>query len=245
MTDQKVVVITGAGRGIGNTIAKILGQQKYALALIDIMEKDLNHTASQLSRQGVDVYSVIGDISSETSVKECIKKIQDHYQHIDILVNNAGITSDTLCVRMKLEDWRSVIDINLTGTFLISKEVVKGMMKRRWGRIVTISSVVASIGNAGQVNYSASKAGLLGLTRSLARETATREITVNAVSPGFIDTDMTRTLPDNVKEQLLQSIPLKRYGKPEDVAHAVRFLISEKASYITGQVIHVNGGLFM
>jgi len=185
------------------------------------------------------------DVTSPESVKAAFSKVMQDKTRIDVLVNNAGITRDGLAVRMKPQDWDLVMKINLSGAFLCSQQVLPGMMKNRWGRIVNISSVVGQAGSAGQANYAASKAGLIGMTKSLAQEMGSRNITVNAIAPGYIDTDMTRALPEDLKQKMLATVPLARMGKPEDIASAVKFLVSEDASYITGHVLAVNGGMYM
>ncbi|MBN2384901.1 3-oxoacyl-[acyl-carrier-protein] reductase [bacterium] len=244
-SNGKVALITGAARGIGRAIALGCARQGYRCALVDLDREMLEQTCLDLAGNKHDILAVGADVSSEAEVKDAVDRIEGHFGRIDILVNNAGITRDALCLRMKSDDWHQVLDINLTGSFLLCKHVIRGMMKRHWGRIISISSIVATTGNAGQVNYAASKAGLLGLTRSLAREVASRAITVNAVAPGFIETEMTAQLPGPLREHMLQTIPLKRPGSVADVVAAVLFLASPDAAYITGQTINVNGGLFM
>lgn len=240
----KNALITGSTRGIGKAIAVefaklganviITGRdRKSAEVLANNIEKEYNVKAF-----GIDL-DLAGDISKS------FEEINSFTQgKIDILVNNAGITKDTLFIRMKEEDWNSVINVNLNGTFKVTQQVVKLMIKQRYGRIINISSIIGFIGNVGQANYAATKAGLIGFTKSLAKELASRNITVNAVAPGFIETDMTAELPEDIKAQYLKQIPLNRFGKPEDVANVVIFLASDLASYITGEVIHVNGGMY-
>jgi 3-oxoacyl-[acyl-carrier protein] reductase len=205
----------------------------------------LDSVAAELRANGHEAFTVELDLASHESIKAAFAKAVQTAGPIEILVNNAGITKDALALRMKKEDWDTVIDTNLTGSFLATQQVLHGMMRERWGRIVNITSVVGEAGNAGQSNYSASKAGLIGLTKSLAQEMSSRGITVNAVAPGFIETDMTGVLSPEVKEKVLAGIPLKRMGTPGDVAAAVAFLASEEAGYITGHVLDVNGGLYM
>jgi 3-oxoacyl-[acyl-carrier protein] reductase len=185
------------------------------------------------------------DVSSPSEVEEMVRKVIQEWGRVDILVNNAGITRDSLLLRMKDQEWDLVLDVNLKGAFLCSREVLRPMIRQRWGRIINIASVVGAIGNVGQANYVSSKAGLMGLTKATAREVASRGVTVNAIAPGFIETDMTRNLSEEIRQAMLKQIPLGRFGNPEDVAGAVLFLASEASSYITGQVIHINGGLFM
>jgi len=241
----RTALVTGASRGIGRACAIALAQAgtRVALAARDLAK--LEETAAEVRKAGVDAHVVAIDMSSVESIKEAIASTSKDFGRIDILVNNAGITRDGLALRMKLEDWDSVLRTNLTGAFFAAQQVLQGMMKERWGRIVNISSIVGESGNPGQANYVASKAGLIGLTKSLAQEIASRNITVNAVTPGFIETDMTSVLTDDQRSNMLAQIPLKRFGKPEDIAAAVRFLASDDASYITGHVLSVNGGMYM
>ncbi len=205
----------------------------------------LEAVASQIRSAGREAYIVDIDLASPESIKAAFAKSQSEFGATEVLVNNAGITKDGLAVRMKPEDWHCVINTNLTGAFLCAQQVLQPMMKARWGRIINITSVVGEMGNAGQANYSASKAGLIGFTKSLAQEMGGRGITVNAVAPGFVQTDMTGVLSDEMKEKLLTNIPVRRMGDPKDVAAAVRFLASEEAGYVTGHVLNVNGGLYM
>ncbi len=241
----KTAFVTGASRGIGRACAVALAQAgtRVAVAARDLVK--LEEVASEIRATGAEAFVVPVDISSAESIKQAIAKTAEDFGRIDILVNNAGITRDGLALRMKKDDWDAVIAANLTGSFLAAQQVLHGMMRERWGRIINISSVVAEAGNPGQANYVASKAGLIGLTKTLAQEMASRNITVNAVAPGFIDTDMTAMLSQDLKDNMLSHIPLRRFGKPEDVAAAVRFLASDEASYITGHVLDVNGGMYM
>jgi 3-oxoacyl-[acyl-carrier protein] reductase len=241
----KTAFVTGASRGIGRACAIALAQAgaRVALAARDLAK--LEEVASSIRAAGAEAFVVPIDIGSAESIKLALAKTVEDFGRIDILVNNAGITRDGLALRMKKDDWDAVLAANLTGAFLAIQQVLHGMMRERWGRIINISSVVAHAGNPGQANYVASKAGLIGLTKTIAQEMASRNITVNAVAPGFIDTDMTAVLSPELRDNMLSHIPLRRFGKPEDVAAAVRFLASEEAGYITGHVLDVNGGMQM
>ena len=243
---DKVALITGATRGIGKQIAITLAKEGYHIALNYRKEnEDLENTIKEIEENKVTCFAVKGDVSSFEDCEELAKQVIGKFGKIDVLVNNAGITKDMLLMRMKKEDFEQVIDVNLIGTFNVTKNVISHMMKTRSGRIINISSVVGVSGNAGQTNYSASKAGMIGFTKSLAKEVASRGILVNAVAPGFIETSMTEVLKDEVKEEIAKSIPLKRMGTSEDVANVVKFLASEDSSYVTGQVLHVDGGMLM
>jgi 3-oxoacyl-[acyl-carrier protein] reductase len=233
----RTAFVTGASRGIGLACAHALASAgaRVILAARDAAKLEAASAAIPGSSW------VTLDMSSQESIKEAFTKVGP----VDILVNNAAVTKDGLALRMKKDDWDAVLSTNLTGAFLAIQQVLHGMMKERWGRIINISSIVGETGNPGQANYVASKAGLIGLTKSLAQEIASRNITVNAIAPGFIDTDMTAALSDQLKQNMLAHIPLKRFGKPEDVAAAVKFLASEEAGYITGAVLNVNGGMYM
>ena len=243
---SKVALITGATRGIGKQIALTLSKEGYDIALNFRNENDeLSNIKTQIESNGVKCLTIQGDISSFEDCEKIVKQTIETFEKIDVLVNNAGITKDMLLARMKEEDFRQVIDINLVGTFNMTKNVISYMMKARQGRIINISSVVGISGNAGQSNYSASKAGIIGFTKSLAKELGSRNILVNAVAPGFIETSMTEVLKDEVKDEIAKSIPLKRMGTPEDVANVVKFLASGDSSYITGQVLQVDGGMLM
>lgn len=241
----QVAIITGGGRGIGKAIAEGLAKKGVNLAILDIDSDMAIKTASDLSILEIKAVGMRLDVSNAEEVKKLFSEIKKEFGRIDILINNAGITRDGLMIRMKDEDWDTVIAINLKGVFLCSREAIKDMSQRRYGRIVNVSSVAAFMGNPGQANYSASKAGIVGLTKTAAKEYASRGITVNAVAPGFIKTAMTDVLPENVKEEIKKIIPLGRFGTVEDVSNAVIFLASPDSGYITGQVIHVNGGMYM
>lgn len=241
---NKVALITGANRGIGKQIAITLAKQGFNIAINYRTANDsLNETVKEIESHGVQCLAVQGDVSVFEDCENMTKQVIEKFGKIDVLVNNAGITKDMLFMRMKQEDFKQVIDVNLIGTYNMTKNVSQYMIKQRSGRIINISSVVGLHGNAGQANYSASKAGIIGFTKSLAKELAGRNILVNAVAPGFIETDMTNVLKEEVKANILNSIPLKREGKPEEVAAVVKFFASEDSSYITGQVISVDGGM--
>ena len=241
---SKIALITGATRGIGKEIALTLAQEGYNIAINYRTENDeLKTTKKEIENLNVECLAVKGDISKFEDTENIVKQVIEKFGKIDVLVNNAGITKDMLLMRMKPEDFKSVIDVNLIGTFNMTKNVISHMTKARSGRIINISSVVGISGNAGQTNYSASKAGIIGFTKSLAKEVASRNILVNAVAPGFIQTSMTDVLKEEVKEEIAKTIPLKRMGTTKDVANVVKFLASEDSSYITGQVINVNGGM--
>lgn len=246
MSDSRVIVVTGASRGIGRAIAAgLAGAGREIVVNYNSSPDGARETASLVEAKGGTAHLMQFNVSDPDAVKQAFKEILKAHGRIDVLVNNAGIAQDNLLAVMKPAEWDSVMDTNLKGAFLCSQAVVKPMMRQRHGRIVNVTSVVGVIGNAGQCNYSAAKAGIIGFTRSLAREIVSRNITVNAVAPGFIETDMTLALPEKAREILLTQIPAGRYGAPEDVAAAVGFLASDAAGYITGQVLHVNGGMFM
>ena len=239
--EGKVVLVTGASRGIGKAIAS----QFKALGATVLGTATSEHGAGNISEYLGAGNGLVLNVTDNDSIAALFVAIKENHGGIDILVNNAGITRDNLFMRMKDEEWQDIIDTNLSSVFKISKAVIRSMMKKRNGRIINIGSVVGSMGNAGQVNYATSKAGLLGFTKSLAREVASRGITVNTVSPGFIDTDMTQTLTDEQKEGIFSQVPANRLGKPEEIANAVVFLASDGAAYITGETLHVNGGMYM
>ncbi len=241
----KVALVTGASRGIGRAVAlKLAGEGADVVVTATSLER-AQKTADEVTAMGVKALAVKVDVSSTSDVEALFAKISEAFGKLDILVNNAGITRDGLLMRMKDADWDAVIDTNLKGAFVCTREAVKLMGKAKGGSIVNISSVVGEMGNAGQSNYCASKAGLIGLTKAVAREYAKRNITVNAITPGFIETDMTGVLSPSVKEDLMKQIPAGRFGKPEDIANAVFFLVSEMGSYVTGHVLSVNGGMYM
>ncbi len=243
---SKTALITGATRGIGRQIALTLAKEGYNIALNYRKEnEELMNTKKEIEKNNVKCLTVQGDVSNFEDCERIAKETIQAFGSIEVLVNNAGITKDMLLMRMKQEDFEQVIDINLVGTFNVTKNVIPYMMKAREGRIINISSVVGVVGNAGQTNYSASKAGIIGFTKSLAKEVASRNILVNAIAPGFIQTSMTDVLKDEAKEEIAKNIPLKRLGTAEDVANLVKFLSSKESSYITGQVINVDGGMVM
>ncbi len=242
---QQVMLITGSGRGIGRAIALRLAGAGTTIVINDIpaAADTARETAGAVRDKGGQSFVVLGDISKEEDVAAMIERIVAEHGRLDVLVNNAGITRDQLLLRMSLEDWDRVLNVNLKGAFLCVRAVVRHMMKQRSGKIVNIASVAGIVGNAGQANYSAAKGGLIALTKTIAKEVGSRGINVNAIAPGFIDTDMTRKLPETVKQEILKQVPLGLFGTPEDVANAVAFLVSEEARYITGQVLRVDGGL--
>ena len=241
---DKVAMITGATRGIGKQIALTLANEGYNIVLNYRTENDeLKQLKNEIESKKIKCLTVQGDVTNFEDCKQMIESAIKEFGKVDVLVNNAGITKDMLLARMKEEDFKQVIDVNLVGTFNMTKNVISYMMKARNGRIINISSVVGIAGNAGQTNYSASKAGIIGFTKSLAKEVASRNILVNAVAPGFIETNMTEVLKQEVKDEIAKNIPLKRMGTPKDVANVVKFLASEDSSYITGQVISVDGGM--
>ena len=243
--DGKTALVTGASQGIGEAIAKLLALQGARVVVAARNEEKLKSLAAYIDAGGGCARPLALDVSQPETFGGRLKSLPADFAEIDILVNNAGITADNLLARMSLDDWERVLRTNLTGAFALSKEVIRGMMKRRWGRIVNVSSVVGMMGNAGQANYAASKAGLIGFTKSLARELGSRNITVNVVAPGYIETAMTEALPEASKEALTGSIALKRLGTVDDVAAAVLFLASEEAGYITGHTLNVSGGLYI
>ncbi|MCP4153480.1 MAG: 3-oxoacyl-[acyl-carrier-protein] reductase [bacterium] len=243
--DHKNAIVTGAARGIGKTIAQKLAQAGLNVVVSDIMLEEAEKVAQQLKELGVKAMAVKTDVSKVEDVTELIKTTKNEWGSVDFLINNAGVTRDNLAIRMSEQEWDMVLDINLKGTFLCSQLASKEMMKNRFGRIVNISSVSGVLGTAGQANYASSKAGVIALTKTFARELGKRNICVNAITPGFIITEMTEQLSDKVKNEYIANIPLKRGGTPEDVANTVNFLISPAASYITGTTINVSGGLLI
>lgn len=238
-------VITGGGRGIGKAIAETLARRGVNIVVVDVNLDIARETADYLRTLGVRSIPARADVSKASDVSAIFETAAKEFEKVEILVNNAGITKDGLLMRMREEDWDAVININLKGTFLCSKEAVRLMSKQRYGRIINIASIVAFMGNPGQANYSASKAGIVGLTKTIAKEYAGRGITSNAVAPGFITTAMTDALPENVKTEMMKSIPMSRFGTVDDVANAVAFFAANESGYVTGQVIHVNGGMYM
>lgn len=245
MLSDKVAIVTGASRGIGRAIALALAAQGAKVVASARNAEALAELADEIKSQGGDALAVVGDVALEDDANNLVKQAVDAYGQVDVFVNNAGITRDGLLLRMKNDDWDAVLDTNLKGAFLCTRAVAKVMSKQRSGRIINISSVVGEMGNAGQANYCASKAGLLGLTKSVARELARRNVTVNAITPGFIVTDMTEEMTDKARETMTEQIPLGRLGSAEDIASAVIFLASDQSGYITGQVLGVNGGMYM
>ncbi|HEY5522826.1 MAG TPA: 3-oxoacyl-[acyl-carrier-protein] reductase [Desulfuromonadaceae bacterium] len=245
MPKEKVAVITGASRGIGRSIALALAAQGATIVAVDIDQASTEAVVAELQAAGGKALAVVGNVTVSADVERMIDAATEAFGRVDILVNNAGITRDGLLMRMKDDDWDAVLNVNLKGAFLCTRAAFKVMSKQRYGRIINIASVVGQMGNAGQANYCASKAGLIGLTKSNAREMAKRSITVNAVAPGFIATAMTDALSDKVRAELTAQIPLERLGSADDISNAVVFLASEAAGYITGHVLSVNGGMYM
>lgn len=245
MSDKTIALVTGASRGIGKAIAEQLGRQGMTVIGTATSDKGAEAISAAFSAAGIEGEGMTLDVSDDASVEAVLKAIGEKYGTVTVLVNNAGITRDNLLMRMKAEDWDAVINTNLTSLYRVAKACLRPMMKAKTGRIVNIASVVGASGNAGQTNYAAAKAGMVGFTKSLAQEVGSRGITVNAVAPGFIDTDMTRELPEAQRNALLSVIPLGRLGQPQEIATAVGFLASDAAAYITGETIHVNGGMYM
>ncbi len=243
--ENEVALVSGASRGIGQAIALELGRKGATVIATATSEKGAESISNYLKENGINGQGMMLNVTDQASIDQLMAAMKDNYAMPSILINNAGITRDNLLMRMKDEEWDSIIQTNLTSIFKLSRACLRAMMKARKGRIISIASVVGLTGNAGQTNYSAAKAGIFGFTKSLAREVGSRGITVNAVAPGFIDTDMTRALPDDTKNALLTQIPLNRLGQAEEIASAVAFLASEEAGYITGETINVNGGMYM
>ena len=243
--EGKVALVTGASRGIGQAVALKLGAMGATVVGTATSDPGADNISAYMQEAGITGHGVKLDVTDPNAIDEIIKQIADQHGAITILVNNAGITRDNLLMRMKEEEWGAIMDTNLTSIFRVSKACLRGMMKARNGRIISITSVVGAMGNAGQSNYAAAKAGVMGFSKSLAREVASRGITVNTVAPGFIDTDMTKSLPDEQKEALKAQITLGALGQPEDIANSVGFLASEESAYVTGQTLHVNGGMYM
>ena len=243
--EGRVALVTGASRGIGQAVALKLGAMGATVVGTATSDPGADNISAYMQEAGITGHGVKLDVTDPNAIDEIIKQIADQHGAITILVNNAGITRDNLLMRMKEEEWGAIMDTNLTSIFRVSKACLRGMMKARNGRIISITSVVGAMGNAGQSNYAAAKAGVMGFSKSLAREVASRGITVNTVAPGFIDTDMTKSLPDEQKEALKAQIPLGALGQPEDIANSVGFLASEESAYVTGQTLHVNGGMYM
>lgn len=241
----KVALVTGAAQGIGKAIALLLAEKGADVVVSDINLEKAQETAKEIEEKGRRSIALKVNVADPDEVEQMVETIIERFSRIDILVNNAGITRDRLLLRMSHEDWDAVLDVNLKGVFNCTKSVIKYMSKQRSGKIVNIASVVGLMGNVGQANYAASKAGVIGFTKTVAREFAQRGININAIAPGYIQTPMTEVLPEKVKEELMKLIPMGRLGQPEDVAQAVLFLVSEASNYVTGQVLNVNGGIYM
>lgn len=242
---DRIALVTGASRGIGFAIAAKLGQEGATVIGTATTQQGADSISREFEKMGIHGMGIPLNVADQTSIDAAMALLKEKYGMPNILVNNAAVTQDNLLLRMKDEEWMKVIETNLNSIYRLSKACLRDMLKTRWGRIISISSVVGATGNPGQVNYAAAKAGLIGFTKSLAQEVGSRDITVNAIAPGFIDTDMTRSLPEEQRAILLSKIPAQRLGQPEDIANAVTFLASDAASYITGQTLHVNGGMYM
>jgi 3-oxoacyl-[acyl-carrier protein] reductase len=243
--DGRTALVTGASQGIGEAIARSLAAQGARVVLAARSEDKLAALAAELESGGARAHVLRLDLADAAAIPERVKSLPAEWAEIEILVNNAGVTADGLLARMSLDQWRTVLDTNLTGTFAITKELARGMIRRRWGRVVTISSVVGLMGNAGQANYAAAKAGLVGFTKSLARELASRNVTANVVAPGFVETAMTAALPEETRKRMFDDIPAGRFGRADEIAAAVVYLASEEAAYVNGQVLNVSGGLYI
>ena len=241
----RTALVTGASQGIGEGLVRLLGAHGAKVIAAARSVEKLESLSLELANEGVEAHPLEVDLAAPDTVAEAIGALPEPFSQVDILVNNAGITDDTLLARMSLETWETVLRVNLTGAFATTRAVSRGMMRRRWGRIISISSVVGLMGNAGQANYAAAKAGLVGFSKSLARELAGRNVTVNVVAPGFIETAMTDRIPEKQRQELVELIPLKRLGSVDDVARAVLYLASEEAGYVTGHVLNVSGGLYI
>jgi 3-oxoacyl-[acyl-carrier protein] reductase len=244
MLDEKLVLVTGATRGIGKAIALTLGKAGATIIGTATTETGADNISKVFADNNISGNGIKLDVTDNEQILNVLKAIDEEYGAVDILINNAGITRDNILIRMKADEWDNIINTNLSSVFKMSKAVLRGMIKKRAGRIISITSVVGAMGNAGQSNYAASKAGMIGFTKSLAREVGVRNITVNAIAPGFIETDMTDSLPDEQKDELASQIPLGRLGSTDEVAQAVLFLAGDSGSYITGQTLHVNGGMY-
>jgi len=242
---SQVALVTGSARGIGRRIAEALGADSARLVIADLFEEQVQACVEQLKSAGCDAMGVAVNVTDVAAVRAAVKNVTEKLGRIDILVNNAGITRDNLLLRMKDEEWRQVLATNLDGAFFMSREVLPTMLRQHYGRIINIASVVGEMGNPGQANYAASKAGLIGFTKALAREVASRSITVNAVAPGYIETEMTAKLGEKARQELQNMIPMKRIGNVDDVSSGVCFLASKEAGYITGHVLNINGGMYM
>ena len=245
MTEMKIALVTGASRGIGQAVALALAKQGFRVVGTSTSESGAQNITEKMLAVGCEGQGVVLDVTQQESIDQTLAHIRATWGEVSVLVNNAGITRDGLVMRMRDEDWLQVIDANLTSVFRMSRAVLRTMMKARYGRIINIASVVGTAGNAGQTNYAATKAGMVGFSKSLAREVGSRNITVNCVAPGFIDTDMTRAMPEAARTKLIGNIPLGRLGDVGDIAHAVVFLAGEYAGYMTGATLHVNGGMYM
>lgn len=242
---NKTAIITGGARGIGKNIALKLAKNNINIVIFDLLDNEAEETINEITKLGIKAKYYKIDITDEDKVKQAIDEISKEFGRIDILINNAGITKDKLLMKMTKEDFKKVIDVNLVGSFICTQSVIRLMLRQRYGRIINISSVVGLFGNAGQANYASSKAGLIGLTKSVAKEVSAKGITVNAICPGFIESDMTKKLNDKVRENYLNNIPAKKFGTAEDISNLIGFLVSDASSYITGEVIRVDGGLAM